>query len=83
MPDFSQFIVNHWILWALLATLIGVFASMELVDKKFGLPQLMPYELIGLIIRMLQSLIFAPRMIMLKVTSPTLSILLNQICLSG
>jgi len=46
MPDFSQFIVNHWILWALLATLIGVFASMELVDKKFGLPQLMPYELI-------------------------------------
>ena len=46
MPDFSEFIVNHWMLWSFLVVLIGVFASMELIDKFMGLRQLKPQEVV-------------------------------------
>lgn len=49
MPDFSEFIVNHWMLVSLLTVLIGVFAGMEFIEKALGLPQLKPQEVVDLI----------------------------------
>lgn len=46
MPNIAEFIVNHWLLCLSLIILVGIFLSMELMDKVMGLTPLSPMEVV-------------------------------------
>ena len=51
MPQFLEFVINHWILWTAFFVLLGLLLGGEIQRRRFGIPQLGPNQAIQVLNR--------------------------------
>lgn len=51
MPQFLEFVANHWILWTAFLVLLGLLLGGEIQRRRYGVPQLGPNQAIQILNR--------------------------------